>query len=207
MRKSTKRIGDVEPGDILVGPENQPVRVKRGYEEHIPEDMFVFTVDSGMKVKASGNHLWYVETETDRALHRSRLAKGRKLGKRLRETAIELLEDYARHDDLDDGISLYELCSLVDADSDITTMDAIARIAESLGPIVMETYMEKETGETSELWKYSRKLAAQQVLSVFDVARYRREFPPIVGRVVNTRQIAEMNEVVHIPEVEDFSLM
>ena len=61
-----KTIAEVKQQDILVGSDGQ-TEVSAVYEEHIPKRMYEITLANGEKIKCSGNHLWYAETDNDRA--------------------------------------------------------------------------------------------------------------------------------------------
>lgn len=59
------KFGDLKPGDKLIGVGGQPVEVTDVYEKHIPESMYEIEMEDGEVVQASGNHLWYCETNID----------------------------------------------------------------------------------------------------------------------------------------------
>ena len=73
-----KKFGDLKPGDVIVGKNGEPTTVVEVYDEHIPERMFEIEMDNGTTIKASGNHMWYVETDFDYVYHRERRSKGKK---------------------------------------------------------------------------------------------------------------------------------
>lgn len=60
-----KEFGDLVPGDKIIGADGSPVTVTASYEKHIPEKMYEIEMEDGEVVQASGNHLWYCETELD----------------------------------------------------------------------------------------------------------------------------------------------
>lgn len=60
-----KEFGDLVPGDKIIGADGNPVTVTASYEKHIPEKMYEIEMEDGEVVQASGNHLWYCETELD----------------------------------------------------------------------------------------------------------------------------------------------
>lgn len=60
-----KKMKDLERGDKLLGSNNNITTVTDVYEEHIPERMYQLEFDNGEIIEASGNHLWYSESQTD----------------------------------------------------------------------------------------------------------------------------------------------
>lgn len=60
-----KEFGDLKPGDRIVGSDGQPITVTDVYEKHIPEKMYEIEMEDGEIIQASGNHLWYCETNSD----------------------------------------------------------------------------------------------------------------------------------------------
>jgi hypothetical protein len=64
-KTKTIEFGDLKPGDRILGSRGEPVIVDQVYEKHIPERMYEVELDNGEVIKASGNHLWYCETDKD----------------------------------------------------------------------------------------------------------------------------------------------
>lgn len=60
-----KEFGELVPGDRIVGSDGQPVTVTDVYEKHIPDRMYEIEMEDGEVVQASGNHLWYCESDHD----------------------------------------------------------------------------------------------------------------------------------------------
>lgn len=60
-----KKFGDLVPGDQIIGANGKPVTVTAAYEKHIPKVMYEIEMEDGEVVQASGNHMWYCETELD----------------------------------------------------------------------------------------------------------------------------------------------
>lgn len=60
-----KEFGDLIPGDKIIGADGEPVTVTAAYEKHIPKAMYEIEMEDGEVVQASGNHMWYCETELD----------------------------------------------------------------------------------------------------------------------------------------------
>lgn len=70
MKKNYKtkiiEFGDLKPGDKIIGSDGEPVIVTEVYDKHLPKKMFELEMEDGKVIKASGNHLWYCETELDK---------------------------------------------------------------------------------------------------------------------------------------------
>lgn len=60
-----EEFGNLKPGDRIVGSDGKPVTVTNVYDKHFPERMYEIEMEDGEVVQASGNHLWYCETEHD----------------------------------------------------------------------------------------------------------------------------------------------
>lgn len=60
-----EEFGNLKPGDRIVGSDGQPVTVTDVYEKHYPDTMYEIEMEDGEVVQASGNHLWYCESEID----------------------------------------------------------------------------------------------------------------------------------------------
>ena len=60
------KFGDLKPGDKIIGPNGSPVEVKNVFEKHLPKKMYEIEMEDGEKIKASGNHMWYCESNSDR---------------------------------------------------------------------------------------------------------------------------------------------
>lgn len=60
-----EEFGNLKPGDRIVGSDGKPVTVTDVYEKHYPERMYEIKMEDGEVVQASGNHLWYCETDRD----------------------------------------------------------------------------------------------------------------------------------------------
>lgn len=60
-----KKMNELKPGDKIIGSDGKLTEITNVYEEHIPEEMY--EIDFGeFTIEASGNHLWYCETNEDR---------------------------------------------------------------------------------------------------------------------------------------------
>lgn len=58
-------FGDLKPGDKIIGSDGNPVTVTAAYEKHLPKSMYEIEMEDGEVVQASGNHMWYCETNAD----------------------------------------------------------------------------------------------------------------------------------------------
>ena len=59
-------FGDLRPGDKLVGSDGELTQITDVYDKHLPDKMYEIVMEDGEVVKASGEHLWYCETEIDK---------------------------------------------------------------------------------------------------------------------------------------------
>lgn len=198
-----KRFGDLKEGDVIRGSKGEPVRVTRAYDEHIPEKMYEIETENDVIVKASGNHLWYVETTIDRALHRERKKKGKKLFSKLSPEIIESLVFVAENEEPVET-SLMDMVSLVEGENNDEVVKSLVRIAESLGHIVEENvkYENLLTGETEymeTIRAYDARLFCQQILSLTGRKEYKKKYPLIVGSVINTEKMFELYKMIDIP--------
>lgn len=66
MKIENKKMNELKVGDILLGENNEKVVINEVFEEHTPKTMYEIEMADGQKIKSSGNHLWYCETDTDR---------------------------------------------------------------------------------------------------------------------------------------------
>jgi len=195
------KFGDLQDGDIIRGANGEPLVVKKGYDTHIPETMYEIESDDGKTIKASGNHLWYIETSNDYSLHRQRRISGRKIVKELNEEAVKLLVETAESDD-EIETSVADMIELIGSRKDSEVVNMIVRIAESLGHIA-ENSSEMSDIHTGEVIKsdnrtYDAKLFAQQILSMMG-RKMQKRWPLIVGRVVTTEQLVNFYEDAELP--------
>ena len=65
MKTKVVKFGDLKPGDKLVGSDGEITEVVKVYDKHIPEKMYEIEMEDGEVIQASGNHLWYCETNSD----------------------------------------------------------------------------------------------------------------------------------------------
>lgn len=210
MKTKQMRFGDLKGGETILTPDGQMGVVGKAYDVHIPESMYRLTDSEGGEIEASGNHLWYVVTEVNRDLHKRRLKEGAKIGKLLSKESIEALESVAFDERLLEMaiVDVLELMDEVEENSE-GLHDAVVRTAESIGHIAEETisYEEDfEESETSETMRsYDANRFAKQLLSLFNIKKYRKKWPVIVGEVMTTEDIVNLECDVWIPELEKSS--
>lgn len=65
FKTKTIKFGDLKPGDKIIGSDGKPTLVTQVYDKHFPNKMFEIEMEDGEVVRASGNHLWYCETNSD----------------------------------------------------------------------------------------------------------------------------------------------
>lgn len=208
-KKEVVNFEDLKESDFVLSSSNEPTAISEAYEEHIPETMFELTTDSGETIKASGNHLWYAITNNDRDLYHYRLRLGKKLGKNISQKSIKILEEIAMLDSVE--ISVREMLDSIDERAFLNNplSYAILRVAEGVGPIAERNffidYLDDESDPLLEttVILYDSKRFAQQLLSFFNVEKYRKKWPLLVGRVMTTEELAEYEPgQVFIPDVE-----
>jgi len=123
-KTKTTTIGDLKPGDKIIGSEDEPIEVTDVYEKHFPKKMYEIEMEDGEVVQASGNHLWYSESEQDIKYKEEylRLAK-------------VYFENYAIPEKLreDEHYSLNEMIIIFDDKDKIDTKLFIEKACRSLG--------------------------------------------------------------------------
>lgn len=197
-------MGDLEEGDVLVGP-NGRVTIEKSYDPHIPESMFELETDSGITIQVSGNHLFYVITKDDRELHRLRLSTGKKLGKKLDPESVQTLEDVANGDQVQE-VYIAEFKDFIKP-MNKEMNDAILRVAESLGPVAEQNrYVDDLEDSEAPLYEssiplYNSQLFARQLLSVFNIGKYRKKWPVIIGSVMPASSLTAYDpRDIYIPD-------
>lgn len=202
-----KRFGDLKPGDVIVGRDGKPTTVVEAYDEHIPERMFEIEMEDGTTIKASGNHMWYVETKFDHSYHRQRRVSGRKALKEITSETVENLKGIATAED-EIETSLSDMVNLLDAEENNEIIQVLDRIASSLGHISenKNIYRDYLTGEEIEnptvVRHYDAKQFCQQILSLTGKRSFKKQYPLIVGQVITTEDLLDLGEDVEIPVVE-----
>lgn len=207
---SLKRFGDLKPGDVIVGADGKPTTVVEAYDEHIPETMFELEMDDGTKIKASGNHMWYVETKFDHSYHRQRRAEGKKALRQANSEIIENLQEIASSED-EIETSLSDMVNLLEAEENQGIIQVLSRVASSLGHISenKNVYRDYLTGEEIEnptaVRHYDAKQFCQQILSLTGKRKFVKQYPLIVGQVTTTEGLLDLGEDTEIPVIESRS--
>lgn len=204
-----KKFGDLVEGDIILGADGQEVRVTRAYDQHIPDKMYEIEMEDGTTIKASGNHLWYIETDIDHALHRNRRSEGKKLFKDLSQDAMDLLIESADYETPTET-ALMDMVTLANAEENRDATQALVRIAESMGHVAENktSFEDVETGEamgSTVLRTYDAKVFSQQLLSLAGDKKHRKRWPLIVGRVVTTEELVNFYSDAEIPVMRKIS--
>lgn len=199
-----KKFGELTKNDVILTPTNQETRVTQAYQTHLPQKMFELTFADGTTINASGNHLWYIESTTDKQNHADRIKKTRKTLQKIITPQIEtkLLKNTTQtHTET----TLTEIFHLLECDNEHYPI--IARIAESIGHVAEETIIyedlydgEQQTGDT--IRTYDAQLFSQQILSLSH-KKHARKWPIIKGRVVTTEDLfhEDLTTIVDIPHI------
>lgn len=202
-----KRFGDLKPGDVVLGKDGQPTTVVEAYDEHIPERMFEIEMEDGTTIKASGNHMWYIETKFDYSYHRQRRAEGKKALQKITSEMIDNLEGIATAED-EIETSLSDMVNLLEAENNRTIIQALERIAASLGHVsennqILRDYLTgEEIEDPTTVRHYDAKQFCQQILSLTGKRKFKKKYPLIVGQVTTTEKLLELGEDVDIPVLE-----
>lgn len=203
-----KRFGDLVEGDIILGPNGEHVPVVRAYDEHMPETMYEIETEDGSIIKASGNHLWYVETSFDYSYHRARKRENRRIFGKLNSEIIANLEGISSsEDEIETGLA--DMVALCEFDfNDRKAVAALERIASSIGHIAetstkYEDFLtgEEQLSDLNPVRSYDAKLFTQQILSATGKRKYRKKFPLVIGRVVTTEEMVNLEDFdLEIPQ-------
>lgn len=199
-----KRFDELQEGDLIRGVDGDSVRVTKAYDVHLPATMYEVESTDGEVLKVSGNHLWYVVTQLDLELHRSRLREAKQVLKKWITDDVEraLLELIAHEEELE--THLVDIMTLLGSEDDSELYSVVLRIADSLGPIGEVTTVAQDmvTGEQAEgimLRSYHMQPFAQQLLALTGKRAHRREWPVIKGRVITTEEMLDSYETMEIP--------
>lgn len=204
-----KRFGDLVEGDVIRAPDGSMTTVTEAYDQYIPKTMYEIEDNNGNTIKASGNHLWYIETDLDISLHAERRRAGSKLFKKLSKENFDELLKLAEFDGEEEiETTLIDVMCLINMDRDPEALKVIVRVAESIGPVsesnvIFQDYINTDDREIKATIRgYDAKRFGQQLLSLTGVRKYKKRWPLITGRVVTTEQMIELSEnfEVNIPE-------
>lgn len=196
-------FGDLQTGDIIVGSQGL-TEVTEGFEHHTPKSMYSLETSSGIEFEASGNHLIYVITANNRDLHKLRLSEGKKMGKKLSIDCLNTLKEAATAEN-DKEVLIADFQDFMEPKSEELTQ-MLVRVAESIGPI-SESILYVDDLEKSEaplystaVYNYSKKIFAQQLLSLFNIEKARKHWPLIVGTVTTVEALLSYDlDEIYIP--------
>lgn len=198
-----KRFEELVEGDMVLGSHGQPVTVTKAYDVHVPESMWEIELENGTVLKASGNHLWYCETQLDWELLALRKRTAKKLLSRVSSKKLALLEDTATKTQPVET-RLVDMVTLLQAAQEPKLLEVIVRVAEAIGHVSENTVtLEDLNGEgavSETIRTYDARVFAQQLLKLTGLRRY-RHYELIVGSVMSTEDMVSMQETVHIPLV------
>lgn len=216
MKEEIVEFGDLKEGDLIKGSDGKPVRVSRSYDVHIPEKSYRIEGEDGEVIVASGNHLWYLETDIDIALHSARVSEARKIFRELDPQTIEFLEEMASFESErgKDGIilssravSMNELLGILFTENDSSKIAVVGRICISVGPIQEDSYLiydvesDSHYKANSNIPIYSFPEVSRQILPLTGKRKYRK-FPVLRGSVVTTDKLFLMQETGSIVKFE-----
>lgn len=195
LEKTMKTFANIEVGDVIIGSNGDPVTVTEVYEEHYPKDMYLITMEDGSTVKASGNHLWYSETEEDFSN---------------REEYMELARVFYSTYDIPekvDGYVAFPKAVILGKFSGAgeQTLEYIERTLDTLGwavetpNVIFDGYMEIVDEETVKRYDYNDFISfLGKQRDALDNNGYFQ-----FGKVRTTNELVEISGEVNIPTVEE----
>lgn len=192
-----KRMGDLKVGDVIIGAAGEPTTVTAAYDEHIPKNMYEIEMEDGQVIKASGNHLWYCETDTDR-----------KEKKKYKRAAKKFFKENTlpAYDDLCPAFPP-EIMGMKFS-NDVKHQKFIERVCQSLGPSIatphmtFDGYMEVVADEM--LFTYSFNDMIDFLKDMEDAISKKGTKYFYFGKVRSSDEIFSiMDENVNIPEKGD----
>lgn len=201
-------MADLEPGDRIPSDDGGLVEIARAYDIHVPETMYELTNDAGDTIRVSGNHLWYIESSLDIAMHPTRIKEAKSALKSVPDETFDLMRDFVNDpSSSDEEVSFADLSKLL-GDS-IRMNNVVQRVLSSIGPVSENYYTDYELGEEYDpavesimIPQYNKKAAYEQLLVLAARKKEDRGFDIIVGRVVSTERLVEEMEYseVNIPD-------
>lgn len=115
-------FGELKPGDKIIGADGKPVEVTAAYDKYTPERMYEIEMEDGETVQASGNHMWYCETQFDL---------------QDKEEYLSMAKDFFENKEIPGKLEEDELFPLQDMvlifGDDVKTMLFIEKVCRSLG--------------------------------------------------------------------------
>lgn len=201
----SKSFSDLQAGDYVLDQNGQPVEIVEIHEEYLPEEIFELEFDTGLKIKASGNHLWYFETENDLLAHVTRVKNAKKLLKNLPKEVETGLFDLAVSDEvfvitLDEALEIFDFI-----EDEVAAFHLVSRVCSSIGPVSEESVSQQDlnTGEMivgSPVKMFDGSMFSQQVLALTRKKKYLKKWKVIRGRVASTAEIVDRYPDAKIPE-------
>lgn len=202
FKTKIKQFGDLQVGDKLIGSDGKPTLVTQVYDKHFPDKMYELEMEDGEVVQASGNHLWYCETNSDEIFKDEywRLAKA-------------YFENFSIPDKLeDDGhFPLPILMQLFD--DKINTQLFIEKAAKSLGYSSYTPVISQEIMKNRDIVEFDNETVFNY--SYNDLIEFLQKMKKVVlenqgyfyfGQVRTTEEIANIignGGFVNIPHKED----
>lgn len=197
-----KNFGDLQEGDVIESVGGQPVTVLKAYDVHVPERMFEIESEDGQILQLSGNHLMYVELQTDKELHKQRVREFKKLFK-FSDEKVEFLKGMAESDKEIDT-TLHDYIKLCEARTP-QQINAIVRVAESVGHIAEDNYTYQDMSDENVVMDgptvkvYDARRMSQQVLALSN-RKFAKQYKIIVGRVMQMQDVAELTIPFELPD-------
>ena len=200
MKTKVVKFGDLKPGDKLVGSDGEITEVVKVYDKHIPEKMYEIEMEDGEVIQASGNHLWYCETNSD------------ELGKEMyRQIASEYFENNEIPEKLvEDHHFPLELITTMFGDN-INTRIFIEKASRSLGHASMTPHImlinKLKDQVTEEILNYSYNNLIDFLYKMKEAVLDNNGYF-YFGQVRDTQEIAKLkkyNRYVNIPHKKDIN--
>lgn len=201
MKTRIVDFGDLQPGDNIVGSDGLPVQVTDVYEKHLPETMYEIEMEDGEVVQASGNHMWYCETNID---------------VKNKDEYERLAQAFFANNDIPTKLEEDELFPLVDIikifGEEISTILFIEKASKSLGyssytPHLIYTDKMKRSDKREAILNYSYNDFID-FLNVMKITLDSKEGYFYFGEVRTTETIAELiskGATVNIPHKSDLT--
>lgn len=188
---------DLSPGDKILGPRGHPTVINEVFEEHIPERMYRLKMADGQVIEASGNHLWYCETDTDFDEKKKYIKLAKHYFKRNKIPAINEINAAYPIELMPDKFS-----------NDKKSREFISRACLSLGPtlttpnVYIDNYLEEVGEELIVLYSFNDMV---KFLKEMEKSVKEEEGYFYFGKVRSTDEIfsISLTENINIPEKGD----
>lgn len=196
LKITEKTMGELEVGDIIVGPDGKPATVTAAYDEHMPKSMYEMEMEDGEILKVSGNHLWYCETRDDLKGKRKYMKLAKRYFKKNKIPNIDYGDEAAPIENL-----------IAEFGGDAKENEFIKLMCESLGHsfetphIEMDGYFEEVDEHLIPLYSYNDLLDFMRDLRCHFADESKGYF--YFGKVRTTTEIFNTFGDVNIPTLED----